>query len=400
MIRGPLVFQETGSFRCTIDFMRIVILTIDNREAHKAYGQPKPYFGTAPTALLQGLAMMPEVEVHVVSCIRQPVESPRQLAPNIYFHSLVVPQIGWMKTLFLGCIRATRKKIRELQPDVVHGQGTEADCCMNAIFSGCPNVVTLHGNMRRIATLNGEKPFSYNWLAARLEGFVLPRTRGVVCITHYTQDSVRNLARRTWVLPNAVDQSFFEIQSTPDSAVPVGLCLGTIYPLKNQNAFIRALDPLAKSQPFKILFAGETSPNAYGQEFRQLVRERPWCEHVGFLNREQLKARLATAAFVALPTREDNCPMVVLEGMAAGVPVVASQVGGVPDLIVPEKTGLFCDPDRPETFRAGVERLLTDRSWARQLGAAAKAEARRRFHPLVVAQKHLEIYREVLSSRQ
>jgi len=86
----------------------------------------------------------------------------------------------------------------------------------------------------------------------------------------------------------------------------------------------------------------------------------------------------------------------VLEAMAAGVPVLASRVGGVPDLIVPEQTGLYCDPTRPDSFREGVAKLLGDRPWVRQLAAAAKAEALRRFHPQVVARKHLEIYREVL----
>jgi glycosyltransferase involved in cell wall biosynthesis len=376
--------------------MRIVILTTDNRELNKDYGNPAPHFGTAPTALLQGLAMIPEAEVHVVSCIRRPVQSPEKIAPNTFFHSLVVPQIGWMKTLFQGCVRAARKKIREIHPDIVHGQGTERDCAISAIFSGFPNVLTLHGNMRIIAALNHEKPFSYNWLAARLEGFVLPRTQGVVCITQHTRNAVKDLAQRTWVLPNAVDQSFFDVQARPDAfQPPMGLCVGTICPLKNQNAFIRALDPLAGEKRFKIIFAGEPAREAYGEEFLRLVRERPWCEHIGFINREQLKARLATASFVALPTREDNCPMVVLEAMAAGVPVMASKVGGVPDLIEPETTGLFCDPARPENFREGVEKLLDNRPWARQLAENARAEALGRFHPRVIAQKHLEIYREV-----
>ena len=377
--------------------MRVVILTTDNREPHKDYDNPAPHFGTAPAALLQGLAQVPEVEVHVVSCIRRPVAAPERIAPNIFFHSLVVPQIGWMKTLFQGCIRAARHKIREIRPDVVHGQGTEADCSISAIFSGLPNLLTLHGNLRRIAKLNHERPFSYMWLAARLEHFVLPRTQGVICITNHTRELVQARARRTWVLPNAVDQGFFDVRNTPDAGgAPAGLCVGTICALKNQNAFIRALDPLARTTPFKLRFAGEPARDAYGEEFRRLVRERPWCEHLGFLNREQLKARLATAAFVALPTLEDNCPMVVLEAMAAGVPVLASRVGGVPDLVVPEQTGLGCDPARPESFREGVARLLGDRAWVRQLAAAAKTEALRRFHPQIVARKHLEIYREVV----
>jgi glycosyltransferase involved in cell wall biosynthesis len=383
--------------------MRVVLLTTDNREPHKDYANPRPHFGTAPAALLQGLALIPEIEVHVISCIRQPVVSPEKIAPNIFFHSLVVPQIGWMKTLFQGCVRATRKKIREIQPDIVHGQGTEADCSMAAIFSGFPNVLTLHGNMRAVARANRVKPFSYIWLAGRLEGFVLPRTDGVVCITNYTKRSVERLARKTWILPNAVDAGFFEVQAAPDlSAPPVGLCVGTVVRHKNQNDFIRALDPLASEKKFSMQFAAEPwkKEYAYGNEFQKLVGERPWCEHIGFLNREQLKARLSTATFLALPTREDNCPMVVLEAMAAGVPVLASAIGGVPDLIEDGVTGLLCDPEKPETFRTAAARLLNDRPFAERLAKAAKARALQRFHPLVVARRHIEIYREVIATKK
>jgi glycosyltransferase involved in cell wall biosynthesis len=90
--------------------------------------------------------------------------------------------------------------------------------------------------------------------------------------------------------------------------------------------------------------------------------------------------------------------MVVLEAMAAGVPVLASNIGGVPDLIEPGKTGLLCDPKQPETFRAAAARLMDDREFARQLAVEAKRHAVERFNPQVVAQRHLEIYREVLQT--
>jgi glycosyltransferase involved in cell wall biosynthesis len=380
--------------------MKIALLSTDNRDILRRHEVKDPMVPTPQEALLQGFVELPEAEVHFVSCVRRPVCSPLKLAPNVFYHSLLVPKIGWVRTAYQGCIRAIRKKLGEIQPDIVHGQGTERDCAISAVFSGFPNVLTLHGNMRHIAALNRDRIFSYNWIAARLESLVLPRTDGVVCITNYTREAVRGLAPRTWVLPNAVDQSFFDVQNVPEgNESPVGLCVGTICALKNQHAFIRALDPLAQAKKFKVVFAGAPSRDTYGAEFHRLVQERPWCEHIGFLNREQLKRQLATAAFVALPTREDNCPMVVLEAMAAGVPVMASKVGGVPDLIEPGKTGLFCDPARPESFREGVEKLLADRPWSQQLAAAAKAEALRRFHPLVIARKHLDIYREVLERR-
>jgi glycosyltransferase involved in cell wall biosynthesis len=377
--------------------MKITIITTDNREPSRQYQKAEPFFGTAPEALLQGFAGLSGVEVHVVSCIREPVQSPAKLADNIFFHSLTVPKIGWMKTLFQGCIRAVRKKIEEIQPDIVHGQGTEMDCSLGAIFSGFPNVVTIHGNMRAIARINRAKPFSYVWLAAWLESFTLPRTDGVVCITNYTRDAVKSLARRTWLLPNAVDQSFFEVAVSPNPAkAPTGLCVGTICFHKNQNDFIRALDQLAREKDFQIVFLGQVGKDAYGAEFLRLVEERPWCKFVGWAGRDQLKDYLRSASFLVLPTREDNCPMVVLEAMAAGLPVLASNVGGVPDLIQPETTGLFCDPLKPESFSTGVGRLLEDAALSRRLASAAKAEARARFHPEVIARGHMKIYREVL----
>ena len=75
---------------------------------------------------------------------------------------------------------------------------------------------------------------------------------------------------------------------------------------------------------------------------------------------------------------------------------MADKESGVPDLVEHEVNGLLCNPDQPETFRTAVARFLDDPEFARQLATMAKAEALRRFHPQVIAQKHLEIYRDVL----
>ena len=372
--------------------LKIAILTTDNREHQRSYAEKHPRFGTAPEALIQGFSRTGGLEIHVVSCTQKTLDSPSKLAENVFFHSLLVPKFGWLRSGYQGCIRAVRRKLREIQPDIVHGQGTERDCAISAVFSGFPNVLTIHGNMRLVAEVNHARPFSFDWLAARLESFTLPRSDGVVCITGYTREAVKDLARKTWLLPNAVDASFFEIENKP--AIPLQvLCVGNICQLKNQNALIRSLDGL--NPDFELVFLGALhAGNAYGAEFSKLIASRPWCRYDGFVDRAGLKERLSRASGLILPSLEDNCPMVVLEAMAARVPVAAAAVGGVPDLIEDGVTGFLFDPlDARSIFRA-VEGLTGPSS--RSMAVEARGRALLRFHPEVIARRHVEIYREVL----
>jgi glycosyltransferase involved in cell wall biosynthesis len=378
--------------------MKIAILTTDNREHFQDYDNPAPYFGTAPEALLQGFEEIGGMEIHVVSCTQRPVRAPEKIAANIWYHNLHVPKIGWLRTAYQGCIRATRKKLREIQPDVVHGQGTERDCALSAVFSGFPSIITIHGNMRLIAKMQRPRPFSFFWLAAQSETLAVPRARGVVCITNYTREAVAGLANKTWIVPNAVDASFFKVQPeiNPDAA-PVILFVGYICQRKNQNAFIRALDPMAANRKFRLVFlGGVTREDPYGREFFELLRTRAWCEHGGFVDREKLKTWLHESTMLALPSLEDNCPMTVLEAAAASVPVVAANVGGVPDLVEDGKTGLLCDSQSAASMAGAVEKLLAQPQFARTLAMAANRRAHERFHPAIIARRHLEIYREVL----
>jgi glycosyltransferase involved in cell wall biosynthesis len=377
--------------------MRVAITTTDNREHFKKYDLDAPWL-SPPIEVLLDPFQSAGIEIHIVSCTRRRMRSPEKLAPNIFFHSLYVPKIGWMRTLYQGCVRAVRKKLREIRPDIVHGQGTEMDCAVEAVFSGFPNVLTIHGNMRLIARVNRVRPFSFLWLAARLERLTIPRSSGVVCITQHTREAVTDLARRTWLVPNAVDASFFDVNAAPGLPARI-LCVGSVCMLKNQNAFVHALDPLAGQLKFELRFCGGANErDAYGEEFLGLVKARPWCVYHGFANRAELKALLRQATMLVLPSLEDNCPMAVLEAMAAGVPVVAARVGGLPDLIEEGKTGFFCDPLDPSSMAAAVEKVLVNPCVAAAVAGRAHECARVRFHPKVIAQRHVEIYQEVLRS--
>jgi glycosyltransferase involved in cell wall biosynthesis len=167
---------------------------------------------------------------------------------------------------------------------------------------------------------------------------------------------------------------------------------------KNQNELIRALDPLAGRLRFAVKFYGRCGEDSYGKEFRSLLETRPWCSWGGMIGRENLRDEFAQATVLFLPTREDNCPMVVLESQASGVPVIASNIGGVPDLVEDGVTGLLTNPDLPSTMPIALEKILSNKALAARIAAGGRKQALARFHPNVIATRHVEIYREVLSA--
>jgi glycosyltransferase involved in cell wall biosynthesis len=380
--------------------MKVAFLTTDNREPFKDYSGTTPYFGPAPEAVLHGLAKMPGIELHVVSCIRRKVSSPKQLGPNVFFHSLHVPKIGWIRTGYQGCIRAVRRKLREIQPDIVHGQGTELDSAIDAIFSGFPNVVTVHGIMTEIGRVLKSPIGSFTWLAARLENFTLKRTEGVFCNSEHTERLVRPRARRTWRVPNAVREEFFG----PPSGVTVNrkktlINVGVIGPGKRQLDLLNVAENLRHAGlDFEFVFVGYAAPtNTYTQDFLKRIKpmqEAGYARYVGLKPVNELITLLdGSDAMVHFPP-EESFGLVVAEAIARNLKLFADRVGGIVDIANAVPGAELFERDDWAGLTSAIGNWLKS-------GAPRPTEVahimRQRYHPEVIALRHIEIYQEVLT---
>jgi glycosyltransferase involved in cell wall biosynthesis len=199
-------------------------------------------------------------------------------------------------------------------------------------------------------------------------------------------------------LPNAVDKRFFDIQlQVPE--VPRILFVGSLDPRKNPLGLLEACAPMLRAGECTLALAGQFyAQSEYGGKVMKLAESLPGITFLGFLDRDALASEFARSSLLVLPTFEDNCPMVVLEAMAAGLPVAASRVGGVPDLITCEKDGLMFDPNDPNEMRICLEKLVRESETRDRLGAAGRTKAHAKFHPRIIAEQHLAIYREVLGT--
>lgn len=384
--------------------MRVAFVTTDNREEHKNYGARWPVFGMAPDAVLAGLASIKDLEVHVISCVQRPVEAPSKLAENIFYHALHVPKMGWMRTGYSGCICAARRLIASLQPDIVHGQGTERECGLIAAFSGRPNVITIHGNMARIARMQGAPPLSFHWFAARLEDFTLPRTDGVLCNSKHTERIVERRARKTWRVPNSLRPPFFANvpERTERSDPPRLLNVGVISPLKQQVKILEMAGALhAAGRRFEISFVGALdATTVYGAEFKRMLSEAQNVGYARYLGSLDLPTLIDTFdrsdALIHFPY-EESFGLVVAEALARNLPVFGADVGGIPDIMSGvENARLIPGGDWRALGEAVGSWLNADAPSGRVTTAAA--EIARRYSPQRVALMHLEIYRRLLGT--
>jgi glycosyltransferase involved in cell wall biosynthesis len=126
---------------------------------------------------------------------------------------------------------------------------------------------------------------------------------------------------------------------------------------------------------------------------------RPNTRLLGALEPAAVQPLLRQARALLLPSRcYEGCPRAVLEALALGVPVVASSIGGLPELVEDGVNGLLVPPDDRDAWADAIERLL-DNSEAESMGKSAFASWQARFSPEVALDRLLALYSEVASSR-
>jgi len=143
-------------------------------------------------------------------------------------------------------------------------------------------------------------------------------------------------------------------------------------------------DTGAEAEPAEVLYAGRLAEEKGVQELAAaseglelvVAGDGPlrslFPQARGMVPREELYALMRRAAVVVCPSRRDGFPVVCAEAMAHARPVVASAVGGLPDMVVDGETGLLVPPRDPVALRTAIDRLLADPGLRRTLGRAGR----------------------------
>jgi len=204
------------------------------------------------------------------------------------------------------------------------------------------------------------------------------------------------------IAPSVDTAKFTNPRTMPkDPQTPVITMVGRITPLKGHAYFLKAMARVARVFPkAKIQIIGDApaKKTAYRQELLLLTKRLGLSANVSFLgNRRDIPQLLAQSDCLVLATvTQEAFGRVVLEAQAAGVPVVATRVGGVVEIIDHEKTGLLVLPKDDQDMARAVIRILRDDALAENMTAAAKIKIEQHYTLARMAEATLEVYREVL----
>lgn len=178
-----------------------------------------------------------------------------------------------------------------------------------------------------------------------------------------------------------------------DDRSPLVLYLGGFAnPVKGGEQMLAAL-ALPELAELDAVLAG---PGELPEEGRGLLAARPRLEWRGWLEDAEREAALREAAIFVLPSTSEGLPMALLEAMAWGRAIVATAVGGVPDVLSDGEDGLVVPPSDPAALAAALARLAGDAGLRSRLAAAARERARR-LNAEEVTDRLDGIYRELLS---
>jgi len=280
-----------------------------------------------------------------------------------------------------------------------HGDRMPADCGVRKLWRECSEEYFSRYIKNSRRKLRSKLAFLYFWLDSRLKQRVLRRVDCVIGVSR----GILDIYRRSGLLegvtrlrvvhnipPLAAAPSSREVETLRDrlglSGRRVVLYVGKFSPGKGTADLVTASGPVAARFPNTVfLFAGEGDLEGSGSHLRRL----------GPLPNRDVLALYPLADVVVVPSViPDALSRVILEAMAAARPVVATRVGGTPELIEDGKTGLLVERNDPEGLARALCTLLEDESLRQGLGAAARRHTHDLFGIDRSLDRLLQIYEE------
>jgi len=262
-----------------------------------------------------------------------------------------------------------------------------------------PLVVTLHASLRHTLLVEDRRTERIRTYGGGVEGWATRRAAAVITLTPRLaallgEDGVA--PERVHVIPSGVTPAEFAgpfADPLPGVPRPRVAYLGRLEGEKDVATLLRAFARLARADA-QLVLVGDGAERPHLEALARELGVRARTHLAGFVPHEEVPAFLAHADVLVLPSRFEELGSALLEGMHMGVPIVASDTGGITGAVGHEEAGLLVAPGDVAGFAAALDRVLGDEALAARLGAQGRARTRAVDWD-VLAGRVLEVYESV-----
>jgi glycosyltransferase involved in cell wall biosynthesis len=320
-----------------------------------------------------------------------------ELAPHL---ALGLQRVAIARELGPSDIRALRLVSRNIAlaaPDVLHGHGAKG-AALSRLTLSAPSAIrvyTPHGGslVYRPGTVAGGFYRTLEWLLKwRTDLFLFESTY----VAGLFRAEIGRPPAMVRVVHNGVSDAEFEPIAPNADATDI-VCLGELRPVKAFDVLIEALALLkASGRRVSATIAGE---GPQGADLKALAERLDVADLVRFVGYRPAREAFAMGRILVIPSRAESLPYVVLEAIAAGLPVIATRVGGIPEIFGPQTKHLIC-PDDIGVLVGAIRAALDSPGKVRRVMQQVKARVHQEFSLAAMVEGGLTAYREAMALRK
>lgn len=312
----------------------------------------------------------------------------RDFAPKAQTAGIALRWLSPAPKVGLASLRALWQALKEHRPDVLVPL-TAVPNIWGRVFAKMQGLAPVIGTCRGGGAVKRQHERFLHGLCAHHIVNAAPLARQL--------EALGRPAGKITCIVNGVDAAHFT--PPPEELRPVRevvLCLARFCEDKDHETLIRAFEYVAAKRPRAELWLVGDGPLrtrvrtlAARSPVRGLIRTYP--------GTPDPRPFFQQASIVALSSVREGLPNVLLEAMAMGLPVVATAVGGIPDLVVPEQTGLLCPPRNPEALGENIAALLADEEKRLAFGRNARERVEALFSMDQMVRRHEAVFEQALT---
>ncbi|CUS77491.1 Glycosyltransferase involved in cell wall bisynthesis [Candidatus Kryptonium thompsonii] len=357
-------------------------------------------FGGASMHVLQLMRYMRGLG-HSVGLVSAPeprlVREAREMGVEIFQNPYFVRRLHLVNDL--RAFIPVYKAIKKFKPDIIHAHSSKAGIIArfwSAVLNVKPVVFTAHGWV-----FTEGKKFWKRWLLAQVERVASIVTTKIICVSEHDRELAIEFKvappEKLLVIHNGVDPSLFQniVKSQPHNDKPIVTFVGRLAPPKDLFFLIDVAENIDNAV-FWIVGDGELREKVQRYVSKKGLTDRIvlWGE------RYDIPEIFSKTDIFVLPSRWEGLPLTIIEAMMAGLPVVASNVGGVPELVEDGVNGFLVPPGDIVKFTKALQTLIENETLRKEMGEAGRAKAMKNFSLDKMLSKTVEVYYELLKSKE